>query len=61
MPHGMFGNVIHAFTLGLFGNQVERTDTAVSSDYKVKEKKEDNNGGINADTRIQKLFGDKKQ
>jgi len=52
MPHGMFGNVIHAFTLGLFGNQVERTDTAVSSDYKVKEKKEDNNGGINTDTRI---------
>jgi len=52
MPHGMFGNVIHAFTLGLFGNQVERTDAAVSPDYKVKEKKEDNNGGINTDTRI---------
>ena len=42
MPHGAYGGILHMFTLGLFGNQSERTEKPISSDYKTKPKPEDN-------------------
>jgi hypothetical protein len=35
-PHGTFGNVLHALTFGIFGNQKLRTDRPVANEYKVK-------------------------
>lgn len=35
-PHGTFGNVLHALTFGLLGNQHLRTDREVANEYKVK-------------------------
>jgi len=39
-PHGTFGNVLHALTFGILGNQKGRLDKHVESDYKVKAKSE---------------------
>ena len=39
-PHGTFGNVLHALTFGIFGNQKGRLDKHVESEYKVKAKSE---------------------
>ena len=35
-PHGTFGNVLHALSFGLLGNQKMRTDRPVANEYKVK-------------------------
>lgn len=37
-PHGTFGNVLHALSFGLLGNQKMRTDRPVATEYKVKSK-----------------------
>lgn len=37
-PHGTFGNVLHALSFGLLGNQKLRTDRSVANEYKIKSK-----------------------
>lgn len=37
-PHGCFGNVAHALSFGIFGNQKTRTDRPVDDQYKMKPK-----------------------
>jgi len=37
-PHGTFGNVLHALSFGLLGNQKLRTERPVANEYKVKSK-----------------------
>lgn len=37
-PHGTFGNVLHALSFGILGNQKLRTDRAVANEYKIKSK-----------------------
>ena len=43
-PHGTFGNVMNAMTLGIFGNQKARTGRPVANEYKVKSRGQENFG-----------------
>lgn len=45
-PRGTFGSIVHALSFGLFGNQKERTNRHVETEYRVKSNDEDQKGGI---------------
>ena len=45
-PRGTFGNIVHALTFGLFGNQKDRIDRHVETEYRVKSNDEDQKGGV---------------
>lgn len=55
-PHGCFGNVAHALSFGLLGNQKSRTDKHVENDYKMKPK--DVNIGAPNDFKAEEEFQD---
>ena len=58
MPHGTFGSVLHALSLGLFGAQGMRTDEQVVTDYKVKPREpERTTVSTDASKKIQLAFG----
>ena len=44
-PRGTFGNIVHALTFGIFGNQKERINRHVETEYRVKSNDEDQKYG----------------